>query len=1439
MDIINFTVSSSLIDEFPIENSGTLFINVLSVNDAPVLHFQNDAIYSRTLLTGDMLYALTEDLTTQYTSEDTPLLLGNIAVTDVDLPTDAFIRVNLTCIFGFITIDPTNPMLNHSLSADPGSSGVLFEVGNGTMDVMSIFKGPIRVINTILKLIMFTPASNYNGIAARLIVTVDDMGNFGVNSTVRYDSKTYRIIVQPVNDVPSIRLPASTTRGNKIFILDEGTIMHIHGAAYQPLQGLLLSGGGGGDGGDQNSNSSSSSSSSTVVRMNHTNLFQSGFEPWRFTEVHGLSSRATSQLLRNYQPLFLETSVGPGRLEWDNRVLGDINPGPPSSNPKFFMNYKDMVFFQANDGKHGYELWVDYGLMQTGSLASDGSHIGDSSATLFMDIMPGSKSGSPSYLQVHGDYLYFAADGVDTSWMVLPAHRDSCGSFRQSSFDSRIHFAVSDSTVWLPQRSYDCPAGYHWASTAEGYRYFTNSIDGTVQRFWHSDSGAEIGLAHGSQQYTKVYEWEKSTNVEAPVGSHGHEYKVYAQECGWSGLQWGGKTRVHFRFSDSHRTGAYKHAGKPDSYRPDIDDSIMKRKGLEGFLIDDFAGIVCIMGSVVEPEDPLDDASSQGHEGVGKELWRTDGTVEGTMRIDDVYHGTQSSSPQFLTSFGNYLYFAATTSDEGRELWRTPGDVVAGATIVALTGTSFQGIYPGPSSSDPADLIVASVSKSSSAQYLLFAATGPYNGRELWYRYFIGGALNEGFGDPGELSVIDIIPGMRSSNPSGFTSSGGYLPVLFQAYNEVTGMELWITDGTIAGTMIVKDIFPGSIGSNPKYITWFRGKFYFQATDNVFGVEVWVSDGTSTGTSIVKDIRQGIPDSFPSYFTVMRSLLDASDYLYFSATDGLYNRPIHGPEGLGGSQIWRTDGTFEGTVRAFDHSDNDLYIDRLSLDEAFPAQFGMYKSGLYIPGNYGPHDRYLPSGGLLWDSDPSAYEVDQAFVVDDVDSHPTDSNITLTMQVDKGYVVLTDKTEVGLNSPATYEFLLAESRTTDRVLLSNALLAMGHSVETVLDGESAYEAIVAREAASKLYPTSTSSHKAVRPFDCVLIATVFDGSVNGWDGLNTIRVIRQWEAAQIIITEPQSSSSSSSATHHRHIPIIAMTKLRALVNDQLETMTAGADLMLIQPSTDYDTASDESTSSSTSSISAGLLEKKMERDRYNHFSQAIVSFLYKASTDILITSTDTLSSIPLEILSGFTKTTVGSSITIVGTVSQVNKALGGVYYYATNYTNGNVSFSVTVTDEPSACILSQLPPANPTRFVQPATYPLLPLHRFNQSNSNAPSSALNISLCNQVGARTFTTHIPLFVVSVNQPPSVIVSEYNFTAPLNQYINVPTVSISDPDHLDVSLNTSFGFTMLAPVTVTVFALGGRISMPVNDEGLVYTSGSYDAIAMRCYTMVIYR
>ncbi len=43
----------------------------------------------------------------------------------------------------------------------------------------------------------------------------------------------------------------------------------------------------------------------------------------------------------------------------------------------------------------------------------------------------------------------------------------------------------------------------------------------------------------------------------------------------------------------------------------------------------------------------------------GYELWRTDGTTTGTKRVLDIYTGSTSSSPQYLTNAGGTLFFAA------------------------------------------------------------------------------------------------------------------------------------------------------------------------------------------------------------------------------------------------------------------------------------------------------------------------------------------------------------------------------------------------------------------------------------------------------------------------------------------------------------------------------------------------------------------------------------------------------------------------------------------------------------------------------------------------------------------------------------------------------------------------------------------------------------
>ncbi|MDP7312123.1 MAG: hypothetical protein QF831_01655, partial [Candidatus Thalassarchaeaceae archaeon] len=96
-----------------------------------------------------------------------------------------------------------------------------------------------------------------------------------------------------------------------------------------------------------------------------------------------------------------------------------------------------------------------------------------------------------------------------------------------------------------------------------------------------------------------------------------------------------------------------------------------------------------------------------------------------------------------------------------------------------------------------------------------------------------------------------------------------------------TNVELWKSDGTSTGTVMVKDINSGPIGSYSAQLTAIGNTIYFQATDGTNGYELWKSDGTTSGTVMVKDINSGSSSSIPSYLTTI------GDTLYFQARDGI------------------------------------------------------------------------------------------------------------------------------------------------------------------------------------------------------------------------------------------------------------------------------------------------------------------------------------------------------------------------------------------------------------------------------------------------------------------------------------------------------------------------------------------------------------------------
>ena len=113
------------------------------------------------------------------------------------------------------------------------------------------------------------------------------------------------------------------------------------------------------------------------------------------------------------------------------------------------------------------------------------------------------------------------------------------------------------------------------------------------------------------------------------------------------------------------------------------------------------------------------------------------------------------------------------------------------------------------------------------------------------------------------------------------------------------GNELWKTDGTEAGTMLVKDISPGAASTEFNKLTVMNNILYFIADTETYGIEVWRSDGTEAGTYIVKDINPGSDDALNIAFD---QLVVYNNKLYFSA----YNEQYRG-------EIWVSDGTEAGT----------------------------------------------------------------------------------------------------------------------------------------------------------------------------------------------------------------------------------------------------------------------------------------------------------------------------------------------------------------------------------------------------------------------------------------------------------------------------------------------------------------------------------------------
>jgi len=254
----------------------------------------------------------------------------------------------------------------------------------------------------------------------------------------------------------------------------------------------------------------------------------------------------------------------------------------------------------------------------------------------------------------------------------------------------------------------------------------------------------------------------------------------------------------------------------------------------------------------------------------GMELWKSDGTREGTVLVRDIYPDKSGSNPSHLYNAGGTLYFIAEEDQYGRDLWKSDG---TGEGTVRVMQFSL-------SSPDIRFGRMVHI-----GYKLFFTIYDESKSRQLWVS------------DGTSQNTFPLKRGnwIDEPDPRGLAVFDGRL--FFSAVDLSYGRELWVSDGTVGGTVQLLDIRPGPEGSNPTWLFDADGVLFFAADDGYHGKELWKSDGTATGTVMVKDISSGPSSSSPSDFVFLNHML------LFGAEDRIYGR-----------QLWKSDGTKSGTT---------------------------------------------------------------------------------------------------------------------------------------------------------------------------------------------------------------------------------------------------------------------------------------------------------------------------------------------------------------------------------------------------------------------------------------------------------------------------------------------------------------------------------------------
>jgi ELWxxDGT repeat protein len=604
-------------------------------------------------------------------------------------------------------------------------------------------------------------------------------------------------------------------------------------------------------------------------------------------------------------------------------MVTDINPGVGAAggfDPRNLTPIGQTLFFTANDGVHGYELWK-----------SDGTSDGTS---MVKDLVAGAGSSNPTSLtNVNGTLFFEANNGTAFRVYMSDGTADGtveiAGSYPPDALSgltaaqNSLYFITRDpnginfgsSIVWRTEgttaqrlTTVEQPSSLSAVNDALFYSesipfgggfnlYRTDSAGTATLRGYYAQAGANLNGTYVFADNITHALWKSDGTTAGTVritnfsGNASAQNFITANDTLYFTVY--GSSGAAVWKSDGTSAGttpfASSSAGGPvgprqfttvdgELYFEDADlargYSLWKSDGTTDGTIrvadhlvtsTDFqdAGLSPLTAAGGNIYFVVDNATQDSFHNVvhDRQLWKSDGTAAGTAQFNaTITAKTKSSSPHDLFKYGNSLFFTANDGVHGDQLYTTDGTAAATTALTNITG--------GTTAHDPVNLNGT----------LYFSANDGVHGDLLW----------QSDGTPGGTTAIVGAPGGRF-----LTIFHGL--IFYSGYQMGHGSQLWKSDGTAAGTAQITDINPSSRGFDISEITVFNDAIYFSANDGSNGYQLWTSDGTTAGTVMLTNISSpgGI---YP------RLLTEVNGTLFFEV---IINNSI---------QLWKSNGTAAGTV---------------------------------------------------------------------------------------------------------------------------------------------------------------------------------------------------------------------------------------------------------------------------------------------------------------------------------------------------------------------------------------------------------------------------------------------------------------------------------------------------------------------------------------------